>query len=76
MFVKGDVVVAKKGFIGDHETIKDTLGIVLEYTPENDYLVLGTLYPEKYAIPPTYSMRGECYRHVKKNELKEWGILP
>jgi len=50
------------------------VGIVIDYNPENDYLVLGTLHPEKYAIPPTFSMRGEYYRHVTEDEIKEWKI--
>ena len=53
---KGDIVVAKDGFLDKGETLQDTLGIVIDYNPENDFLVLGTLHPEKYALPHTYSM--------------------
>lgn len=74
MLNKGDIVVAKDGFLEKYETLQDTLGIVIDYNPENDYLILGTLHPEKYAIPPTFSMRGEYYRHVTEDEIKEWGI--
>ena len=74
MFNKGDVVVAKDGYIDKHETLQDTAGIVIDYNPDNDYLVLGTLHPEKYAIPPTFSMRGCFYRHIKDEERREWNI--
>ena len=45
MFNKGDIVVAKDGFLDKNETLQDTAGIVIDYNPENDYLVLGTLHP-------------------------------
>ncbi len=74
IFQKGDVVVAKPQYIDKHETVEDTLGVVLDYNPENDYLLLGTLHPEKYALPPTFSMRGEYYRKVTTTERKKWKI--
>ena len=74
MFTKGNIVVAKDEFLDKHETVKDTVGIVIDYNPENDYLVLGTLHPEKYAIPPTFSMRGEYYRQATDEEMEEWDI--
>ena len=74
IFKKGDVVVAKKQFVEKHETEEDTLGIVLDYNPENDALSLGTLHPEKYALPPIFSMRGEFYRLVTASEKKKWNI--
>ena len=74
MLNKGDIVVAKDGFLDKNETLQDTVGIVIDYNPENDYLVLGTLHPEKYAIPPTFSMRGEYYRHITEDEIKKWKI--
>ena len=74
MFNKGDIVVAKDGFLDNGETVQDTLGIVIDYNPENDYLLLGTIHPEKYAIPHTFSMRGEYYRHITTAERKEWKI--
>lgn len=75
IFTKGDVVVAKDEFIDKHETLEDTLGLVLDYNPDNDYLLLGSLHPEKYAIPPTFSMRGECYRHITAEEKVAWNII-
>ena len=61
LFKKGDVVWAKKEFIDPHETREDTIGIVVEYNPDNDYLGVGTLYPQEYAIPPIFNGRGSCY---------------
>lgn len=75
MFKEGDVVVAKDGFLDKEETPEDTLGLVLDYNPENDYLLLGVLHPEKYAIPPTFSMRGECYRKITTQEKQIWNII-
>ena len=71
---KGDIVVAKDGFLDKGETLQDTLGVVIDYNPDNDYLVLGTLHPEKYTIPPTFSMRGEYYRHITDEEKLDWNI--
>ena len=73
-FKKGDVVCAKDEFIAPHEILKDTAGIVVSYNPENDYLVLGEIHPEKHAIPHTYSMRGEFYRPITDREMKEFGL--
>lgn len=73
-FKKGDVVVAKPEFIAAHETPEDTLGIVIDYNPDNDYLLLGEIHPEKHAIPHTYSMRGEFYRLVKPEEYNDFGL--
>lgn len=75
IFKKNDIVVAKDGFLDKGETLKDTVGIVLDYNPQNDMLVLGSLHPEKYALPPRFSMRGEFYRPVNSQELKDWGLL-
>ena len=74
LFNKGDIVVAKDGFLNKNETLQDTAGIVIDHNPENDYLVLGTLHPEKYAVAPTFSMRGEYYRHATEEEMEEWEI--
>ena len=74
MFFKNDVVIAKDEYISEHETPADTLGLVLDYNPENDYLLLGCLHPEKYAIPPTFSMRGEYYRKITDIEKVEFEI--
>ena len=67
-FKAGDIVVSKDEFIDKHETLQDTVGLVIDYNPANDYLVLGDLHPENYAIPPTYSMRGCYYRLVSEEE--------
>ena len=75
MFKKGDVVVAKDEFLGERETLQSTAGLVLEYYPENDYLLLGSLHPEKYAIPPTFPGRGEYYRHITEQEKRNWNII-
>ncbi len=74
MFQKNDILVAKDEFIDKHETLQDTLGIVIDYNPDNDCLILGTPHPEKYAIPPTFSMRGEYYRYVTEDEKNAWNI--
>lgn len=75
MFKKGQVVVAKDEYIDDGETVRGTAGIVLEHNPETDYLVVGVLNPEKYALPPTFSVRGEYYRPVTESEMQEWNLV-
>ena len=72
MFNKDDIVVAKDGYLDKNETLKDTMSVVISYNPENDYLVLGALHPEKYAIAPTFSMRGCFYRLITEQERREW----
>ncbi|MDY6295343.1 MAG: hypothetical protein SPL45_03485 [Schwartzia succinivorans] len=42
--------------------------------PDNDYLVLGTLHPERFAIPPVSSVCGAFYRHITEQEKLEWNI--
>ena len=74
MFIKGQVVVAKNEYIDENETVKGTAGIVLEYNPEIDYLLVGVLHPEKYAIPPTFPVKGSYYRLATEQELQEWDI--
>lgn len=74
MFKKNDVIVAKDAYLERNETVKDTIGLVIDYNDENDYLEVGTLHPQDFAIPPIFNARGECYRLVTKAELKEWGI--
>lgn len=74
MFQKNDILVAKDKFVDKHETLQDTLGIVIDYNPDNDRLILGVVHPKKYAIPPTFSMRGEYYRHVTEDEKNAWNI--
>ena len=66
MFAHGDIVIAKDEFLAPYETAEDTIGIVLSYNPNNDYLVLGVLNPEKYAYPPTFSRRGCYYRKFEE----------
>lgn len=60
MFKKGDVVQAKKEYLAIYETQQDTMGIVVDYNPENDYLKVGVLNPQDYAFPPIFDARG-CY---------------
>ena len=74
MFKKGDVVVAKDGFLDKGESLQDTAGLVVDYFPDNDYLVLGTLHPERFAIPPISSACGAFYRHITEQEKLEWNI--
>ena len=38
MFKKGDVVQAKKEWLAEHETQESTMGIVVDYNPDNDYI--------------------------------------
>ena len=75
MFNKGDIVVAKDEYLDKGETLLGTAGIVLEYKPENDYLALGDLHPEKWAIPPISNMRGCFYRLVTEEEKAFWNIV-
>ncbi len=75
MFKEGDIVVAARDeYLDKNETLRDTCGIVLSYNPDNDYLLLGTLHPERYAIPPTFGMRGEYYRLITDEEKNVWRI--
>ena len=74
-FEKGSVVVAKDEYVERHETLRETAGIVIDHNPDNDFLLLGVLNPERYAIAPTFSMRGEYYRLATPEELAEWNGL-
>ena len=65
MFKKGDVVQSKKEWLADYETQESTMGIVVDYNPENDYLKVGVLNPQDYAFPPVLNARGEYYELVK-----------
>ena len=65
MFKKGDIVQAKKEWLDKNETQKSTMGIVIDYNPDNDYLKIGVLNPQDYAIPPIFNARG-CYYEVVK----------
>lgn len=64
MFKKGDLIQAKPEFLDSNETLDDTVGIVYEYNPSNDYLKVGVLNPEDYAFPPIFNGRGACYEIV------------
>ena len=75
MFNKGDIVVAKNDYLDKGETLESTVGVVIEYNPDNDYLILGVIHPEKYAIAPTFSRRGCFYRLVTEQERREWCTL-
>ena len=73
MFKAGDIVVSKDEFIGKHETLQDTIGIVISYNSDTDYLVIGELHPLNN-IPPTYSMRGCFYRLISKEEMATFNL--
>lgn len=60
MFHKGDLVQAKKEWLAPYETQESTIGIVVDYNPNNDYLQIGVLDPQNYAFPPIFNGRG-CY---------------
>lgn len=68
MFKKGDLVQAKKEWLEPYETQEDTMGIVIDYNPVNDYLQIGVLNPQDYAFPPIFNGRGCYYEVVKKSE--------
>lgn len=67
-FKKGDVVQAKKEWLASYETQESTMGIVVYYNPDNDYLQVGVLNPKDYAFPPILNARGEYYEIVKKGD--------
>lgn len=67
-FKKGDVVQAKKEWLASYETQESTMGIVVDYNPDNDYLQVGVLNPQDYAFPPILNARGEYYEIVKKGD--------
>lgn len=69
MFNKGDVVWSKKEFLASYETQKSTMGIVVEYNPENDYLKVGVMNPKEYAFPPIFNARGCYYEKVNIKEI-------
>ena len=66
IFKKGDIVQAKKEYLADYETQEDTMGIVVDYNENNDYLQIGVLNPQDYALPPIFNGRG-CYYEIVKN---------
>lgn len=65
MFKKGDIVQAKKEWLEENETQESTMGIVIDYREDNDYIQIGVLNPQDYAIPPVFNGRGCCYELVK-----------
>ena len=68
IFKKGDIVQAKKEFLADYETQSDTMGIVVDYNEDNDYLQIGVLNPQDYALPPIFNGRGCFYELVNIEE--------
>lgn len=64
IFKKGDVVWAKLQYLGPNETQEKTMGVVVDYNPDNDYLKLGVLNPQDYAFPPISNMQGRFYELV------------
>ena len=60
IFKSGDVAQAKEEWVAAHETQADTMGIVVDYNPENDLLLVGSLTPQKHALIRVFSARG-CY---------------
>ena len=58
--------------ISSNKDLWKNCGVVIEYNPDNDYLILGVIHPEKYAIAPTFSRRGCFYRLVTERERREW----
>ena len=68
IFKKGDLVQAKKEFLADYETQADTMGIVVDYNECNDYLQIGVLNPQDYALPPIFNGRGCFYELVNVEE--------
>ena len=75
MFTKDDIVVAKDDYLDKGETLESTVGVVIEYNPDNDYFILGVIHPEKYAIARTFSRRGCFYRQITAKERQAWGIV-
>ena len=67
MFKKGDIVQAKQEYLAPNETQESTMGIVVDYNEDNDYLKVGVLNPQDYAIPPIFNGRGCFYEIVKEN---------
>ena len=65
----------EKSFAAYKTYVRFLKRIVVDYNPENDFLVLGNLHPEKYALPHTYSMRGEFYRLVTDKEKRDWDLV-
>ena len=66
IFKKGDIVQAKAEWVAAHETQADTMGIVIDYTPENDLLLIGSLTPQDHALIWTFSGRGCFYDLANK----------
>lgn len=71
IFKKGDVVQAKKEWLAEYETQKSTMGIVVDYNEENDYLQVGVLNPQDYVLPPIFNGRGCYYELVKIGEAEK-----
>ena len=67
-FEKGDIVQAKKEWLAPYETQVSTRGIVVDYNPHNDLLLVGVLNPQEYAFPPIFNGRGEYYEIINEKE--------
>jgi hypothetical protein len=71
-FKSGQVVWAKTECLETNETQHSTMGVVLDYNPNNDYLKLGVLNPQDYLFPPIFNARGCFYElvpHLNKEVL-------
>ena len=67
MFSEGDLVQAKKEFLAPYEKLEDTLGLVVDYNPDSDYLkVLST--KQNQPLPSVFNTRGCYYEIVTKAE--------
>jgi hypothetical protein len=64
MFKPGDIVWSKSEFLAKGETQESTMGVVIDYAPENDRLSVGVLNPEDFKIPPIFSFRGRFFEVV------------
>ena len=65
MFKPGDIVQAKIEYLEGKETQESTMGVVVDYRKDNDYLCIGVLNPKDYIIPPIFDARGCCYEIVE-----------
>ena len=65
MFKAGGIVQAKAEYLEAYETQADTIGVVIDYNPDNDYLKIGVLDPQNYALPPIFNARG-CFYEITK----------
>lgn len=64
-FKIGDVVKSKKEYLFDNEAQENTMRIVVDYKPQNDYLLLGEL-GSKHVL----TTRASFYELVKDGDDK------